>query len=81
MPRTVISIDPEDKRWLDREARRRNVPMTELVRQAVRNYRVRAESLARPDLQTALTRTSGIWRDDNGLSYQQRLRKEWDRPA
>lgn len=81
MPRTIISIDPEDKRWLDREARRRRVPMTELVRQAVRSYRVRTESLAKPDLQAALVHTAGIWHGDDGLRHQQRLREEWDRQA
>lgn len=79
VPRTVINIDPEDKRWLDHEARQRHMPMTELVRQAVRAYRVRAETLSRSDLQGALSRTSGIWRSGDGLAHQDRLRKEWNR--
>ncbi len=79
MPRTVINLDPEDKRWLDHEARQRRVPMTELVRQAVRAYRVRAETLSKPDLQAALAHTAGIWRAGDGLAHQNRLRKEWDR--
>lgn len=78
MPRTIISINPEDKHWLDREAKRRNLPMTELVRQAVHSYRVRAESLAKPDLQAALARTAGIWPGGDGLEHQHRLRDEWD---
>lgn len=81
MPRTVISLDIEDKRWLDREARQRHLPMTELVRQAVREYRVRSETLSKPDLQSALSRTSGIWRKGDGLAYQNRLRDEWGRRA
>lgn len=79
MPRTLINLDPDDKNWLDREARARNVPMTELVRQAVRAYRIREESLGRGDLQSALAETAGIWRAGDGLAYQRRLRKEWDR--
>lgn len=79
MPRTLINLDPEDKAWLDQEARARHVPMTELVRQAVRAYRVRAESMNRPDLQSALSRTAGIWRTGDGLAYQRRMRAEWDR--
>ncbi|MEW6166864.1 MAG: CopG family transcriptional regulator [Pseudomonadota bacterium] len=81
MARTLINLDPDDKRWLDREARRRRVPMTELVRQAIRGYRVREESRSRPTLQTAITRTAGIWRQGDGLDWQQRMRDEWDRPA
>lgn len=79
MPRTLINLDPEDKEWLDREARARHVPMTELVRQAVHAYRIRDQSLARPTLQTALQRTAGIWRKGDALAYQRRLRDEWDR--
>jgi len=79
MPRTVINIDLEDKRWLDREARQRHVPMTELVRQAVRAYRVRAEALSKPNLLAALSSTSGIWQGGDGLAHQNRLREEWAR--
>ncbi len=34
MPKTLVNLDPSDKAWLDREARRQNMPMTELVRRA-----------------------------------------------
>ena len=78
MRRTLIALDADDKAWLDREARRRHVPMAELVQQAIRDYRRREESLSRPTLQTALAWTSGIWRNGDGLNYQQRLRDEWD---
>ncbi len=79
MPRTLINLDMEDKAWLDDEARRRHLPMTELVRQAVRSFRLREESLQRPDLSEALARTAGLWRQGDGLAWQQRLREEWDR--
>lgn len=79
MARTLINLDPADKAWLDREARLRHVPMTEIVREAVRDYRTRRESLARPDLQAALQQTAGIWRVGEGLEYQRRVRAEWDR--
>lgn len=78
MQRTLINLDPDDKAWLDREARTRHVPMTELVRQAVRAYRVREESLGRHKLQYLLRETAGIWHHGDGLEYQQRLRDEWN---
>lgn len=78
MPRTLVNLDSDDKAWLDREAKARDVPMTELVRQAVHTYRMREESLGRTDLQTALADTAGIWRAGDGLEYQRRLRDEWD---
>lgn len=78
MPRTLINLDPEDKAWLDREARLRNLPMTELVRQAVHGYRVREESLDLPGLRAALRRTAGIWKHGDGLRHQRKLRDEWE---
>jgi len=77
MPKTLISLDANDKAWLDREARRRKIPMTELVRQAVRHHRQREESRGRPALLDALANTSGLWRQGDGLAWQKRLRSEW----
>ena len=78
MARTLINLDPDDKAWLDREARNRNLPMTELVRQAVHGYRIRQESRGLTNLQAALERTAGIWSHGDGLNHQQQLRAEWD---
>ena len=77
MPRTLINLSPDDKRWLDREAKARHLPMTELVRQAVRDYRSREESRTRPSLRSALEQTAGIWRSGDGLAWQRRIRGEW----
>jgi hypothetical protein len=78
MNRTLVNLNPEDKAWLDREAKRRRVPMTELVRQAVHGYRLREESLGQAGLQHVLRDTAGIWRCGDGLEYQRALREEWD---
>lgn len=77
MARTVINLDPDDKAWLDREAQSRNLPMTELVRRALRDYRVRQERRGLGRLQSALRCTAGIWRHGDALTYQQRLRDDW----
>lgn len=78
MTRTLINLPDDDKAWLAREAHSRQVPMAELVRAAVRNYRVQQESQDHPSLRTALTRTQGLWRQGDGLAWQRRLRDEWD---
>ena len=79
MTKTLINLDDTDKAWLDREARRRNVPMTELVRQAVRSYRVREQQARKPSVANTLERTSGLWRQGDGLAWQERMRGEWSR--
>jgi hypothetical protein len=74
--RTVVALDQDDKAWLDRQAARRRVPMTELVREAVHLLRrhERASGRGEEDL---IERTRGIWRRGDGLRWQNRLRDEW----
>ncbi|MGH6628381.1 MAG: hypothetical protein ACREB3_01460 [Burkholderiales bacterium] len=76
MIRTIISLDPEDKAWLDRQARRERAPMTRLVQRAIRRLRTEAEANpSRFDL--LLRETSGMRKLGDGLKVQRRLRAEW----
>ena len=79
MVRTVISLDEEDKRWLDARARETHVSMAEIVRQAVRRLREESAREARAT-DELLQQTSGIWKQGDGLAYQRRLRDEWKTP-
>ena len=45
---TVRDLDPGDKYWLEREARRIGVSMEELVRRLIREKRERSERNAKP---------------------------------
>ncbi len=76
MVRTLISLEEEEKAWLDRKAERDKVSMTEIVRRAVRHYRQQSE-LEAESLDRLLEKTSGIWTGEDGLSYQRRIRDEW----
>ncbi len=78
MVRTLISLDAEDKLWLDRVARSEGIPMTRVVRRAIR--RLRQEQQAAPQrFERLLRETAGIWRAGEGLGYQRRARAEWSR--
>jgi len=77
MIRTVISLEPDDKSWLDRKAKQEHVSMTELVRKAVHRYREEEEKRA-PSFADLLRETAGIWSEGDGLAYQQRVRDEWE---
>lgn len=79
MVRTVIALPKEDKDWLDREAAREGVSMTELVRRAV--GLLRAESERRESFEDLLDATAGTWTQGDGLEYQRRIRAEWDRES
>lgn len=78
MIRTLISLDEEDKQWLDRRAKEEGTTMAELVRIAVRRYREQQES-GEPSLDQLLRQTSGLWKGGEGLEHQRALRDEWDR--
>lgn len=75
MARIVIDLDPDQKAWLDHQATLRGESTAELARRAIRDYRFREEG--RPSFKDALERTAGIWRGEDGLDYQRRLRAEW----
>ncbi|MEW6365546.1 MAG: CopG family transcriptional regulator [Acidobacteriota bacterium] len=76
--RTIITLAPEDKAWLDRVARQRHVPMTRIVAQAVKELR-REWSFLDQDFDQILDETRGIWKRAGGLTYQRMRRAEWDR--
>ena len=72
--RTVISLEPTEKKWLDEEAKRTGKPMTEVVRIAIRYLREEQEK----SFEDLLQSTSGTWREGDGLAYQRRIRSEWE---
>lgn len=78
MIRTLISLDPEDKAWLERRSRQEGAPMARLVRRAIK--RLREESEASPSrFEVLLRETAGMLKAGDGLAAQRRLRREWKR--
>ena len=75
MTRTVIALEPDIKQWLDQKALQEGVPMTELVRRAVRLL----QDKERDTVTQILERSRGIWTEGDGLEYQIKLRSEWSR--
>ena len=73
MIRTIISLEPDDKSWLDRRSKESGVPMSELVRRAVRRMRQQEEA----SFEQLLDDTSGLWTAGDGLDFQRRARSEW----
>lgn len=78
MSRTIVSLPDEDKMWLARQASARRVPISELVRRAVREYRERHGSSKPGRLSELLDSTRGSWKHGDGLRYQTRSREEWE---
>lgn len=79
MLRTIISLEENDKHWLDKYSAQNKIAMTELVRMAIKNYRQTVAAQPYSDLEKLLNKTSGIWCHGDGLKFQIKLRTEWDR--
>ncbi|MBM4388403.1 MAG: ribbon-helix-helix protein, CopG family [Deltaproteobacteria bacterium] len=77
MPRTVITLNEEEKRWLDRKACEQGLSMAEVIRRAVRL--MRAEESRSEEFDELLSATIGIGSGEDGLKVQRRLRNEWKR--
>jgi len=79
MLRTVISLKTEDKLWLDEKAHAEHVAMTEVVRRAIKHYRQCMELHTDSSLDALLKKTSGVWTAGDGLSYQRKIRSDWEK--
>ena len=78
MIRTLISLEDEEKQWLDRRSKEEGVTMTEVVRKAVKRYRRECEAKG-PSYRQLLEQTAGLSAGgEDGLAAQERLRAEWE---
>lgn len=66
MIRTVFRVEPEEKDWLRRCARSERVSMAEVVRRAVRHYRVRRDAPPPSPDQLLLWQEPGLWAPGDG---------------
>ncbi len=74
MIRTVISLEEDEKEFLDRVAREEGVSMAAIIRRAVREHMRQLESR---DADNLLEITFGIRNGEDALSYVNSLRDEW----
>jgi hypothetical protein len=72
----LISLDQDDRAWLEAASAREGKPATELIRRAVKLLRAQTPPGAQP-LADLLRQTRGLWREGDGLAFQERLRGEW----
>jgi hypothetical protein len=52
--------------------------MAQIIREAIQEYRRTHSNRIKTDLDALLEQTRGIWRGEDGLTYQTNLRNEWD---
>lgn len=71
MIRTLFRLEPEEKDWLRRCARSERVSMAEVIRRAVRQYRVRRDYPPPPPDQLRLWDDPGLWAAGNDARLRQ----------
>ena len=76
MIRTLVSLDEDDKRWLDSYSRRKGQSIAETVRQALSGFRRESEE---DDRFRLLESTFGIWKEKNrdAMDIIDEMRNEW----
>jgi hypothetical protein len=73
MTRMLISLEENDRLWLEQRSQETGVPMSEVVRKAIRQ----AQENGQKPMKDLLASTKGLWKKGDGLRYQRRIRKEW----
>lgn len=76
--RAIISLDAEEKRWLESMARKQHISMAAIIRNIIKEYRLQNKEYALTKIDALLAQTRGIWKDEDGSTYQHDIREEWD---
>ena len=73
MIRLILSLSETEKSWLQRRSRETGRSMAQILREAVQKLREAEDE----SLDEALAATRGLWRKEDGLRYQRKIRAEW----
>jgi hypothetical protein len=79
MIRLVISLAKNDKIWLQHIAEDQHVSMAEIIRLAIEHYRQEIQAVPTHSFKQILSKTKGIWKKGDGVTYQRKIRSEWDK--
>lgn len=72
--RIIITLSDEERLWADGYSQAHNISVAEAIRQGLAILR-RQEGLQA--YQRLVEKTRGMWRQGDGLAYQQAIRSEW----
>ncbi len=73
--RISVIISDEDKLWLDWYTGVQKISVGEAVRQGIRQLK---RDQRQKTYQRLINITFGIWRQENGLAYQKKVRETWE---
>lgn len=77
MVRALLTLQEEDKEWLEKDSRSHHRSFAETVRMAIHWYRQKCERETR---RKTLKESSGLWKHKKISShdYVRKLREEWE---
>ena len=73
--RTIITISEQDKSWLESYSSLHRISMAEAIRRGIRKLK---EAELAENYQSLVRKTKGKWKKGNGLTYQKKIRNEWN---
>ena len=75
----LIDIPEEDLTLLNQLSQQKNLPLSELLKEAIRSYLEPSRLLTVQAANEALEEGFGAWKDhpEDGMAYQERIRGEW----
>jgi hypothetical protein len=73
--RITITISEEDKLWLDGYTKVHKISLAEAIRHGIRHLK---QGERQKTYQKLLENTCGIWKQGDGLAYQEKMRTEWE---
>ncbi len=74
--RIIITLSEEDKLWVEGYSQAHKISVAEALRQGLATLRRQQGQEAYRRL---VEKTGGIWRQGDGLRYQQAIRSEWEK--
>jgi len=73
--RITFSISEEDKDWLDAYIKVRQISLSEAICQGIDLLKKMQRNQT---YQSLVERTRSIWKREDGLRYQEKIRSEWE---
>ena len=71
----IITLSEEDKRWLASYSHAHQISVAEAVRKGIRKLKEDENNQTYRELVKV---TSGVWKQGDGLTYQRKMRSDWD---
>jgi hypothetical protein len=76
--RTIITISDEDKLWVENYSRSCGISMAEAFRRGLSRLKAAESESTYKRIVNQTRGIGGKWAREDGLEYQEQIRKEWD---